>query len=190
MDTIYSSFNCIALLCSILANDSKHQSRDWGTMVAVVLWRSLWFIMFLRLTSKGVMYFVCVLYVWILPHGPLLAWAIDPSISWGLGEFWSSYQPHLLRKANIETFLLYYVSCSLNRLAYTPLLWCLLTTVAASNHYLLCHPLTEATANCHGWLLYASAWVGSTKAAMVQRQPPWSKRVSDAHVVSVLCVRK
>ncbi len=63
MDKIYSSFNCIALLRSILANVSKHLSREWGTMVAVVLWRSLWFIVFLRLASKGAMCFVCVLYV-------------------------------------------------------------------------------------------------------------------------------
>jgi len=42
MDKIYSNFNCMA---------------------AMVLWRSLWFIVFLRLTSTGVLYFVYVLYV-------------------------------------------------------------------------------------------------------------------------------
>ena len=45
---IYSSFNYIALLHSLLANVSVHRSRECGTMVAVVQRQPPWFIVFYR----------------------------------------------------------------------------------------------------------------------------------------------
>ncbi len=44
-------FNNIALLHSMLANDSTSQSRGWGTMAAVVRWRPPMFIVFSWWTS-------------------------------------------------------------------------------------------------------------------------------------------
>ena len=44
----YSSFNYVALLHSLLANVSEHQSREWGTIAAVARWRPPWFVVFYR----------------------------------------------------------------------------------------------------------------------------------------------
>ena len=42
----YSSFNYVALLHGLLANVSVHQSREWGTIAAMVQWWPPWFIVF------------------------------------------------------------------------------------------------------------------------------------------------
>ena len=69
--------------------------------------------------------------------------------------------------------------------------WRLLTTVAASQHYLPCLPWQKWQ-----WMVLADCCmplhrVEGTKAAMGQRRLPWLKSVSGAHFVSVLhvCLR-
>jgi hypothetical protein len=55
---ICSSFNNVALLHSLLANVTAHQSQEWGTMAALVQRRLPWFIVFYR--SMCVLCVICI----------------------------------------------------------------------------------------------------------------------------------